>query len=50
MQQSNTQVKAEIICNQCIVTLKVKSNLEEVTKENRSNGEKKVAHFLVEKK
>ena len=50
MQQSNIQVKAEIICNQCIVTLKVKLNLEEVTKENRSNGEKKKENTKCEKK
>ena len=48
MQQSNIQVKAEIICNQCIVTLKVK--VEEVTKEYRSNGEKKKENTNCEKK
>ena len=50
MQQSNIQVKAEILCNQCIVTLMTKLNLEEVTKENRSNGEKKKENTKCEKK
>ena len=50
MQQSNIQVKAEIICNQCIVTLKVKLNLEEVTEEYRLNCERKKENTNCKKK
>ena len=50
MQQSNIQVKAEIICNQCIVTLKVKLNLEEVTEEKRLNHDKPRNHDLRKQK
>ena len=41
MQQSNIQVKAEIICNQLFVRLKVSLNLEEVTEEKKISDEQR---------
>ena len=39
-QESNIIVKAQIVCNKCIVTLNVKVNLEEVTEEKKFNCDK----------